>query len=237
MGAPQQVLASLGVGFTPPDAGTMYGWYRGDLGVTISTGVSAWANQSGTAPTLAEGTGANQPTFSSSLINSQPGMTFDGSNDRLSVGSLSYSQPQHMFMVFRQKAWSSNGVVLSFDAANDIEPMNMPASGSTPQVGLRQRGDLSCFASPTINTAFLFQTFVSSSSSFTALNDGAAIQTPSPVANSDTLTQICLGAKSSSSNTQNTNFDICELAIYPAQITGANLTNLLNYFKARYALW
>ncbi len=41
-------------------------WVRADLGITIGTGVSAWADQSGNGKDYTQATGANQPVYNSS---------------------------------------------------------------------------------------------------------------------------------------------------------------------------
>jgi hypothetical protein len=52
-------------------------WLRADLGVTIGTGVSAWADQSGKGRHCTQATGSRQPTVVSSWKNGKPALDFD----------------------------------------------------------------------------------------------------------------------------------------------------------------
>lgn len=53
-------------------------WHRSDLGVTIGTGVSAWADQSGHSHTLSQATGGTQPGYSTT-IHGITALSFSGS--------------------------------------------------------------------------------------------------------------------------------------------------------------
>lgn len=73
-------------------------WLADDLS---GTPVSSWTNgQGGTA--LTQATGDNQPAYSAtSGPNSQPGVTFDGTNDSLQAAIGTKSQPQSYVIIFR----------------------------------------------------------------------------------------------------------------------------------------
>lgn len=76
--------------YDPTSVSNLVAWWTNNRGVTQSGTVSAWANQASTGATYnaSQGTGANQPTFSTSLIYGDAyGMTFDGTNDSLTVAS------------------------------------------------------------------------------------------------------------------------------------------------------
>lgn len=71
---------------TPGDVGSSTVlWLKGDVGVTGSPNVSAWADQSGNGNNAAQGTGSRQPTLVSEAFNFNPAMTFDGTDDFLDV--------------------------------------------------------------------------------------------------------------------------------------------------------
>lgn len=88
-------------------------WLRSDLGITLGTGVSAWADQYG-LHSATQGTGANQPALTASAIDGHPAVTFDGSNDSLVFATLdlpatSASAAIWFWVVFRWLTWHSGG--------------------------------------------------------------------------------------------------------------------------------
>ena len=95
-------------GITFPTIAGLYARYRADLGVTKdgSDKVSQWDDQSGNARHLAMATAAYQPLWVASGINSLNTINFDGTDDTLSIASLSQAQPIHIFMVFVQDTWA-----------------------------------------------------------------------------------------------------------------------------------
>jgi hypothetical protein len=70
--------------FIPPGPGGVSAgllqWLRADVGTTIATGVSVWADQSAAGRTATQGTGANQPLFVSNAINFNPALSLNGTS-------------------------------------------------------------------------------------------------------------------------------------------------------------
>lgn len=60
-------------------------WLRSDLGITIGTGVSDWADQSGHSQGVSQVTATRQPAYTASdaTINGHPSLLFDGTTDWL----------------------------------------------------------------------------------------------------------------------------------------------------------
>lgn len=74
--------------------GSIVGYLQGELGITIATGVSAWASQiGGTTIDLTQGTGANQPAYTANnaTLWARSTVTGDGSNDE--IGSTTWDPP------------------------------------------------------------------------------------------------------------------------------------------------
>jgi hypothetical protein len=66
----------------PTSSAGLEQWIKGDAGITIGTGVSAWADQSGKGRGYAQPTGSKQP-LNSNTINGLAVVTFDGVDDVL----------------------------------------------------------------------------------------------------------------------------------------------------------
>lgn len=71
----------------------LYTWYRADKGITLGTGVNGWADQSLSLKDVTQATAGAQPVYNSTtnLINFNPTLTFDGTNDVLSNTTISHS--------------------------------------------------------------------------------------------------------------------------------------------------
>lgn len=60
-------------------------WLKADAGVTGTTAVSAWADQSGQGNDAAQATSSKRPSLTSEAFNFNPALTFDGTDDMLDV--------------------------------------------------------------------------------------------------------------------------------------------------------
>jgi hypothetical protein len=90
--------------------GSLAWWVRADLGVTIGTGVSAWADQSGNGVNFIQGTGSAQPALLAADINGQPAIAGDGINDVLSAPWARVApgtQPFFIWLICKQITWTS----------------------------------------------------------------------------------------------------------------------------------
>lgn len=72
--------------FNPKKLNGLLIWLRSDLGITIGTGVSTWADQSGNGNNVTQATGSRQPAYttSSAVFNNRPCLRGDGVDDVLS---------------------------------------------------------------------------------------------------------------------------------------------------------
>ncbi|NII27792.1 T9SS type A sorting domain-containing protein [Pseudoflavitalea sp. X16] len=107
----------------------LYTWYRGDKGVTLGTGVSAWTDQSASGKDATQATTGAQPVYNttSNLINFNPTLSFDGTNDVLNNNAISYSgsSSDAMFAVVLPDAVAGNhnfvGLGTSASSTNSTE--------------------------------------------------------------------------------------------------------------------
>jgi hypothetical protein len=77
--------------------------------ITISTGVSTWADRKGGGVNATQATGANQPSYSSTLFpGNLPGVLFDGSNDTLEISTTAMQNTTHgVYWVFARRGSGS----------------------------------------------------------------------------------------------------------------------------------
>lgn len=82
-------------------------WIRGDLGITLATGVSAWADQSGNSHHFAQATGNQQPLYTAAdaTLNNRPTVTGDGANDVLTNGTLPNGAGLWMSGLIKMVTW------------------------------------------------------------------------------------------------------------------------------------
>lgn len=83
---------------------------QSDFGITIGTGVSAWADQSGAGKDYAQATGGKQPAYAAAALNGFPTVTFDGVSDNmtsaLNLGTPG-TTPTYVCGVAKQITWNS----------------------------------------------------------------------------------------------------------------------------------
>lgn len=113
--------------------GSLAWWVRSDLGITIGTGVSAWADQSGNGVNFTQASASLQPALIAGALNGRPVVRSDGVDDymtatwpRVSPGT----QPFYIWAVMSQLAWTG-GFIGDFSAAGF---MLRPNGGVSPQL-------------------------------------------------------------------------------------------------------
>ncbi len=82
-------------------------WVKGDVGVTGTTDVSVWADQSGTSNNASQGTLANQPTLVSNLINSHAVIDFNTASDFFTLTTPPANNNSTVFVVASPKVNTS----------------------------------------------------------------------------------------------------------------------------------
>lgn len=95
--------------FVPTDLAGCVLWLRADLGISIGTGVSAWADQSGQGNNYSQGTGANQPGIAANgnARGNGPALTFSGATQYLFRASSPLgNNTLSCFVVFKATAAS-----------------------------------------------------------------------------------------------------------------------------------
>jgi hypothetical protein len=105
--------------FTPNQLSGLVGFWRADMGVTAAGGkISAWADQSGNAYNLTQGTSAQQPTYSATGFNtSYPGISCVAADGKgLASASISPSTTQtfSVAVLGKQTSAGSNARIFSF---------------------------------------------------------------------------------------------------------------------------
>jgi len=106
-----------------------------DLGVTIGTGVSAWADQSGNGHDASQGTAASQPALVTGDVDfgGRNSILADGSNDFLDVTwnpPAPGTQPVWFFCAFNQITWGAAKFL--FVGNTSASSLALAQAGATP---------------------------------------------------------------------------------------------------------
>lgn len=96
-------------------------WLVASKGITIATGISAWADQSGYNNDVVQAAAGYQPAFTEDAINGLPGSTGDGSDDFLTLAAFTggtISQPITRYVVGKINEWVNAKYIVSGFAGN-----------------------------------------------------------------------------------------------------------------------
>lgn len=221
--------------FTPKSLPGLVAWYRADLGVTVATGVSSWADQSGTGDAnknLTQATGTKQPTLNTAdaAYNNQPTLSFArASVQALHSGtwSAAQAQPSTTFIVGNDDGTATNQFYCDGNAAATQVLGNNGAGNYQAYAGTTLAG-----GTPSSSPRILAAVFNGASSSL-FISAKTAVATGN--AGATGLTGFTAGAAGDSvSNTLNGK--IAEIIIYSGALSAAQIAQVLTYLGARYAI-
>jgi hypothetical protein len=116
---------------------TPFFFLSADVGTTIATGVSAWADQSSNSANATQGTGASQPALVANDIDfgGRNSILADGTDDYLDVNwnpPAPGTTPIWFFLVFKQVTWTVSTYI--FAGATAASNLSLLRSGSSPSL-------------------------------------------------------------------------------------------------------
>lgn len=154
-----QIAAAAG-GAANINASFLYG-----VNATLATGLASWADANGTGATIAQATGAKQPTDTGSSY------ALDAVTKGIK-GAFTVNGPTIVFLAMMQTTWVNN--LYLFDG-NTVDSGASFQKGSTPQIQMYSGAFFAPGTGPTLATwVVLTLTFNGASSSF-RINENAAV--------------------------------------------------------------
>lgn len=212
----------------PRDEPGIVMWVRADAGITISTGVSTWADLSGNGRNLTQGTAGKQPAFSATGgPGSMPCVTGDGVDDRLSTSSFTTAQPVQVFLVAKYNTVFAAQTTIMDGVSGDTMRLFRTAAG---QLGMKASTQV--VASGFTETAWHYHSLRFNGASSTGAQDTVVkISGNAGAVSSSGMTLFEYGG-----TTQNANASVAEAVVYNLLLSATEESRISFYFKSRYGL-
>lgn len=218
----------------------LYTWYRSDKGITATTTVSQWNDQS---TSLKNVTGANQPAYNTaaSLINFNPTLTFDGTNDVLSNTTTTYSAAtngEDIFAVVLPATTTGIRDVVGFGNATAGQGTELRFGVNVLQYVSKAAGTAQVVAN-TVATGGQVQLANANRTGAGAANlllNGATIASGT-ISQQPANTALNIGARRNAATPdQFYQGQIAEVAIYNRQLTNAEREKVASYMALKYGI-
>jgi len=217
-------------------------WYRADAGVTTATGVAQWADQSQNEVSVTQGTTANQPVYNtaSNLLNFNPSLTFDGSNDRLNntSGGVAFGTGGYTaYYVASNTTPSASKYVLGFGVAGNLNGFN---SGSAATATSKTSGGTTFVTETNAWTAAIANLtrtgFTGGATQpYYLASNGGAESTSSNVSPNVTDLNLAIGARPDGAG----NYwqgNIAEVVLYSGKQTATDYNKVESYLALKYGI-
>ena len=211
-------------------------WLKADAGVTHSSNaVTTWADQTSSGFDATSDTG-EEPTFQSNDVNSNPSISFDGTNDVLSLGDVMDFDPgvdQWTFLAVFNVGVGVNGTIYaraSGSAATRQYQYFISGNEFSQIIGGQSNfnGSLSATGNWTIGTATLNTTDLNSY--INGSSDGS--NNPGGAANQSV--NVVIGARSN--ETDRLNGDIAEIIVYDSELGSSDQRDVESYLALKYGI-
>ena len=214
--------------------------HRADTGITLSgSDVTQWADMEGDADVNSTD-GGGAPQFSAAGgPNGEPCVVFDGSDDRLAADGITAvaSTSVHTFVVCQQKSWTQHHQVMGYKGSSHNISIGK-SYGSSPAVthGTPYGNYENSVTGMVLGEWHLYHCFFEDSASAYAQVDDGTPATGSTGGMTQDLVR-CIMCADDNMSTYPADWDIAEHVMCVAQVTGDDLTQLMDYFNDRYKLW
>lgn len=197
-------------------------WFRLNVGITVATGVSIWADQSGNGRDLLQGTGGNQPAKQA-----DGSILFDGVAHYLKCTGFTLNQPTTVYFLGKHVTWVQNQTVFDGNTTNALRFFDVNIVTSSPQMQIRTTAVV---PSPTgdvnlaVNTYGAVACVFNGASSILQVNRNAPSTGDAGATNAGGFTLGAAGGALVFGNIQ-----VMEVILFPAAHDQATRNNVIRY--------
>lgn len=217
--------------WTPAQRGAeLIAWFRSDLGVSIvGSGVATWADQSGNARDVTQGTDPNRPGWSASdaLFAGLPALTWAGAQ-WLDGAAWNLTQPFTIYVV------GQSGSYADWRTFFDCPSGARSAIRAEPANLLATYAGVANVTSSSIASPSIFATVFSGASSAHYVNSLTASGTSSP--GGDGIGTPRVGAGPGGGYTLQSTSRLCEIVVASGADSAAQREQMFRYLNRRYAI-
>ncbi|NII26974.1 T9SS type A sorting domain-containing protein [Pseudoflavitalea sp. X16] len=221
----------------------LYTWYRADKGITTATGVNVAADQSAVPKDITQATAGAQPAYNttSNLINFNPGLGLDGTNDVLSSGAITYSATpngEDLFAVVLPNNATGARNVIGFGNATAGQGTELRYNANVLQYASKAAGAIQTIANPVASNgvAQLANGNRTSAGAANLLLNGTSVATGT-ISQQPANTALNIGARRNAATPdQFFNGQVAEVAVYNRQLTAAEREKVESYFAIKYGI-
>jgi hypothetical protein len=221
-------------------------WLDAARGITLDTGVSQWADQSGSGNHVVQATGGSQPTYnaSSTLMPGRPSLTFDGTADHLTLDAFAAAYAGSdkalsvVAVVSTTTTTGTRSVVSWGRAASSVPFLSLEIPGNTT-FRLTRRDDANLSKNTTaagnaVNTPCVVSAvFTGTSGSLIRAGSAGNLAADLDVG-TITLDQFAVGCLRRNTNTQFWSGDIWELMVYNRALALSERKGVERFLAKRY---
>lgn len=242
--ARQGDLAQPLASFTPAGLSGLVADYDPYLitGLADAAAISSCPDGSGNSRTAVQATGANQPTYRTSIFNGRPSMRFDGVNDYLlyDAGSTFYTgNTASFFIVHKPITVINNGRCLALwnGTLSDFNRPNVqPGTYGTTNQGDYRDGALATVPQPSAGTASIYSDVYNGTSQQAWKNGTAGTGPISGIIATDPFAfrEFFLGCGNGPGSYNN--FDLGRILIYNRALTTTERRQVEAYLGALYGI-
>ena len=230
-------------------------WLRSDEGVTGTTTVTDWADQSETKYTIS-GIGGTEPALTTSAMNYNPSITYDGSNDYLDVsdGLTDFTAGLSAFVVTNPTATRTWARFFDFGQGAGNDNILLARRGGSSRLGLDtyDGGSVDNVRTDDNTTDGIANNQVQLFASTIAGGTAGTTQTANLFKNGRTVTSVISGTQTyvPQNVTRNNNYiarsnwsadqyfqgDIAEVILYTDDLSAADRNKVESYLAVKYGI-
>lgn len=230
----------------PQQESTLLAWYRSDVGITQSSGVSSWSDQSGNGNNATQSTTSQKPTLVTGAVNNSvlPALSFDGANDRLTMPTdfSDLTAGASLFIVLKPTSTSGTCTPISVGNSSNADALIVHTSNTnTTLVAYNNTTSSSVSTSNnpiTVNSyQVLEQTFEPGGSNGTGTISVDGVQKAQATNLVSTLRNVSRANNSIGMNIAGADFfqgEIAEILFYKTKVTESKRASVRSYLLSKF---